>query len=323
MSTPSQPVAAAATSSPPERSPGLLVYACGVGTTALVVLLVQALNHAEFNAMGLYANGILPVGAILVGVLSGTGYAVGSRVLNVKLSRGYVIGMLATGVADWFALQYFEYASLIEQYHYAPTALGFVDYLTQTATSMSFARAGSSSPGAALGGAGYFFKALELAGFALGTMVPSWTLFAMPYCRSCRLYLKVDQTSFVKSELSHADAMKLDRFGMKKPARTAALGQAQGEVQERAAEVLARIQHAPLSEVRAVLSGLDAGGATKVKPAAQVSFQLKKCPRCESHHVVATLVSVAKNGQPANAVVFKLDKTQGFSEPPAVATSAA
>lgn len=315
MSTPSQPVAASS-SSLPERSPGLLVYACGVGTTALVVVLVQVLNGAEFNAMGLYANGILPVGAILVGVLSGTGYALGSRFLNVKLSKGFVVGMIATGVGDWFALQYFEYASLLEQYRYAPTMLGYLDYLTQTATSMTFGRVGSSGEGTELGRAGYFFKALELSGFALGTMVPSWTLFAMPYCRRCRCYLKVEQTSFVVSALSHAEAMKLDRFSMKKPARTAALAEAQHLVQERAAEVLARIQQAPLAEVRAALGALDVVGKGKEKPAAQVSFRLKKCPRCESHHVVATLVTVAPNGKPATAEVFKLDKTQGFSEPP-------
>lgn len=318
MSTPSQP-AAAASSSLPERSPGLLVYACGIGTTVLVVVLVQALNSVEFNAMGLYANGILPVGAILVGVLSGTGYALGSRLLNVKLSKGFVIGMIATGVGDWFALQYFEYASLLEQYHYAPTGLGFIDYLTQTATSMSFARAGSSAEGVELGRAGYLFKALELGGFALGTMVPSWTLFAMPYCRRCRYYLKVEQTSFLTSQLSHAEAMKLDRFGLKKPARTAALAEAQRDVQLRAAQVLERIQRAPLADVRAALGALD--GARKDKPAAQVSFSLKKCPRCDSHHVVATLVTVAANGRPANGELFKLDKTQGFSEPPAAAAA--
>ena len=113
MNTPNQPVAIGA-SGAPERTPGILVYLCGIGTTALVVLLVQALNGTGFNAMGLYASGILPVGAILVGVLSGVGYAIGSRVLDVRLSKGFVVGMLATGVGDWFALQYFEYLSLLE-----------------------------------------------------------------------------------------------------------------------------------------------------------------------------------------------------------------
>jgi hypothetical protein len=189
MSTPNQPVAATS-SAPPERSPGLLVYACGVATTAVVVLLVQAMNGAGINAMGFYVNGLLPVGAIFVGIASGVGYALGSRFLNVKLSKAFVFGMVATGVGDWFALQYLEYGSLLEQYHVSPAALGFFDYLTTTATQMSFSRVGSSSEGSALGSFGYLFKTLELAGFALGTMVPSWTLFSMPYCRRCRLYLK-------------------------------------------------------------------------------------------------------------------------------------
>lgn len=316
MSTPSQPVAIGSTTLP-ERSPGLLVYLCGVGTTALVVVLVQALNASGFNAMGLYANGILPVGAILVGVMSGLGYAIGSRVLNVKLSKSFVWWMIATGVADWFALQYFEYASILEQYHASPAALGFFDYLTETATSMSFSRAGSSSAGAALGKAGYLFKGLELGGFAIGTMVPSWTLFAMPYCRRCRLYLKADSVAGVYSAATHAEVMKLDRMSLKKPARTAALAAAQAEVQQRAAQVLAQIERAPLAEVRATLHGLGAAPTRKDKPAAQVSFAVKKCPRCDSHHVVATLNTFAANGKIATGKVATLDKTEGFSEPPA------
>ncbi|OGQ11127.1 MAG: hypothetical protein A2138_20890 [Deltaproteobacteria bacterium RBG_16_71_12] len=321
MSTPNQPVAATS-SALPERSPGLLVYACGVGTTALVLLLVQALNGTGFNAMGLYANGILPVGAILVGVASGVGYALGSRFLNVKLSRGFVFGMLATGVGDWFALQYFEYASILEHYRVAPTALGFFDYLTQTATSMSFARAGSSSEGVELGRAGYFFKALELGGFALGTMVPAWTLFAMPYCRRCRLYLKADGTSFVRSAVLQAEVMKLGRFRLKSPEREALLQTAQAEVRRRAVEVFAQIERAPLAVVRSVLAGLDGAASRKDKPAAQVSICLKKCPRCESHHLVATLATFAANGRPATGEVFKLDKTQGYSEPAAAPAEA-
>ncbi|MDB6004682.1 MAG: hypothetical protein JWR15_1669, partial [Prosthecobacter sp.] len=97
------------TSSKPLRQPGLLVYLCGLGTSALALWLVQLANDHGENIMGWYANGIIPAGALIVGMASGLGYAIGSRVLNVKLSKAFVAGMITTAVVDYFAAQYLTY----------------------------------------------------------------------------------------------------------------------------------------------------------------------------------------------------------------------
>jgi hypothetical protein len=314
MNAPTQPVTTGATSLP-ERSPGLLVYLCGIATTALVVLLVQALNGADFNAMGLYANGIIPVGALLVGMASGTGYALGSRFLNVKLSKGFVAGMVATGVADWFGLQYFEYASILEEARVSPAAFGFFDYLTQSATSISFSRAGSSSPGAELGNAGYFFKALELTGFALGTMIPSSTLSAMPYCHRCRVYLKLESKHTIGSEATRSEIMKLDRMSLKNAQRAVAFAAAQDDVRARAAGLHAEVELTPLPVVRRALRTLTDAAARK-DSAATATVVLKKCPHCDNHHLTASLSSFAPNGKAAAVALWTADKTDGFAEAP-------
>ena len=85
------------------RQPGLIVYLCGLGTSALALWLVQIANDNGENIMGWYANGIIPAGALLVGIASGLGYAIGSRVLNVKLSKAFVFGMITTAIIDYFA----------------------------------------------------------------------------------------------------------------------------------------------------------------------------------------------------------------------------
>jgi hypothetical protein len=290
---------------PPERAPGLLVYLAGVGTTALTVLLVQALPP-DFNVLGFYVNGIFPVGALAVGAVSGLGYALGSRVLNVKLSKGFVLGMLTTGVADWFALQYFEYAELLERFHASSDAFSFIDFLTRSATSMTFSRAGSSH-GLELGAAGYLFKALELAGFAVGTMAPSAMLMTMPYCRGCRRYLAKERTGVLASTATRDEVMKLNRFQLRSAERAAALEAAREDVLQRTNEVWAQLASAPLGDVRRHLEALGAT-APKDKPAALVEVNLKACPSCDSHHLSATLSTFSADGKPASSEVLTLDK---------------
>ena len=60
-----------ATPDPPKklRQPGLIVYCCGLATSALVLWLVNLMNDHGVNIMGWYLNGIIPGGALLVGMV--------------------------------------------------------------------------------------------------------------------------------------------------------------------------------------------------------------------------------------------------------------
>ena len=57
------------------RSPVLL---CGLATTALALFGVYLLDAKtdDFHIMGWYANYILPVGAVIVGVAASSGYGI-------------------------------------------------------------------------------------------------------------------------------------------------------------------------------------------------------------------------------------------------------
>ena len=125
--------------SKPLRQPGLIVYFSGLGTSALVLWLVHYLNASQqFNIMGWYVNGILPAGALGVGVLSGLGYAIASRYLQVKLTRGFIIGMLTTAVLDYIAAQYLTYTQILDQFHLSADRYSFLDYIRQICERMAF-----------------------------------------------------------------------------------------------------------------------------------------------------------------------------------------
>ena len=285
------------------RKPGLLVYFCGLGTTLLTLWMVMYMNDGGENIMGWYGNGIIPVGALIVGVLSGLGYALGSRFLQVKLSRGFVMGMIATGVLDYVALQYQNYTHALEKYHISESRLSFAEYFQKEAENMVFksSRSSSQDEGNALGKGGYFYKLLELIGFTGGSVVPSMMVFGMPYCRRCQVYLKKNRVGFINSTQPWSAVRKL-----KRAEREAALRQCNGEVQQRANSFFQHVAQVPLQDTLAAMDHLELlnKGAT-----ARVTVTLKKCPKCDSHHLDMMLNTYAVNKKAAHAALGKMDKT--------------
>jgi hypothetical protein len=293
MSTPSKPL----------RQPGLIVYLCGLATSALALWLVQIANDHGENIMGWYANGIIPAGAFLVGIASGVGYAVGSRVLNVKLSKAFVFGMITTAVIDYFAAQYLTYLSLVELHHIPVERYGFIDYFREISESMSFKSRNSGDAGSPLGLWGYFYKLLEITGYAGGAMMPSMMVFGMPYCKGCQQYLKKHRTGHIHSPEQWPVVKKL-----KSKERLPALQAAIQALTARANEFTAPIAAAPLAETEAAIATLDQ--TIQKSAAARITYTLKKCPRCDAHHLQLDLTNYTVDKKVATATVVKLDKTK-------------
>ncbi len=293
MSTPQKPL----------RQPGLIVYLCGLATSALALWLVQIANDNGENIMGWYANGIIPAGAFLVGIASGVGYAVGSRVLNVKLSMAFVFGMITTAVVDYFAAQYLTYLSLVEIHHIPVERYGFIDYFREISEGMSFKGKNSGDAGSPLGMWGYVYKVLEITGYAGGAMVPSMMVFGMPYCKGCQQYLKKHRTGHIHSTEPWPVVKKL-----KKKERLAALQVAIQDLIARANEFTGPIAAAPLAETEAALATLDQ--TIQKNAAARITYTLKKCPRCDAHHLDLSLFNYTEDKKVANSNVAKIDKTK-------------
>lgn len=292
-----------------------MVYFCGLGTSALVLWGVNWLNDHGTNIMGWYANGIIPAGALLVGVASGLGYAIGSWVLNVKLSRAFVLGMITTALLDYVAAQWVTWSNLIEQHHASAEKYPFLQYIRDMCEGMSFKRGGSNEAGAPLGVFGYFFKFLEMAGYTLGAMLPSAILRGLPYCHGCQYYLKKHQTTVINAPTSWAEIKK-----QPKKQRLESLTAAIQHVCAKAQEALQSVQAASFEETAAKLSMLDK--AASKDAAASVQLALKKCPHCDAHHVAVTLVNRTVDKKAATKVIANLDKTNVAALPGAVAGAA-
>jgi len=105
-----------------------LVLGAGLITTTLALLGVYLLNrHADANVMGWYANYVIPVGAILVGLAAASGYGLASWFAGVKITKMLLWTIVLVQIAAYFAAQYIEYTVLKPVYRDG-TPLGFWEY---------------------------------------------------------------------------------------------------------------------------------------------------------------------------------------------------
>ena len=143
-----------------KRNPGLLVILCGLVTTIIALIIVFFLAGTEFNIIGWFGAIIIPAGAILMGIGSGSGYYLGSKITNSKISGVFMWLVFFIGVGGFIASHYLTYLGLIDT-----TTHSFLDYIKFEAENMSFSKA-VDHRGEPLGIWGYAFLLLEGLGFS-------------------------------------------------------------------------------------------------------------------------------------------------------------
>jgi hypothetical protein len=182
------------TNTPKQSSVKLLSYACvlisGIATAAVTLLLVYLANvYANINPMGVYLDYVLPVGAMIVGILAGSGYGLVSWIAGIKIPRALLWAVVFLQCVAYFCARYIVFENLHLVYKGTNQAVGFFEYFDASARAFAFkASDGGSENG--MGPWGYVFRLLEVAGFAAsGVLIPLF-VSDIPYCDSCRRYMR-------------------------------------------------------------------------------------------------------------------------------------
>ncbi len=99
----------------PAKRPGLLVLFAGMGTAMGTLALLYVVDVAlEFHALGFYINGVIPLGAIGVGLLAGSGYGIASWLTGARIGRELLITVILFQVVAYGFAQYAEYLMVRE-----------------------------------------------------------------------------------------------------------------------------------------------------------------------------------------------------------------
>lgn len=167
------------------------VIICGVITTFFALISVYLILIAtEVNVMGWYINLIFPAGAILVGLLASSGYALAAWGLGVKINKITLAAIIAIQICSYFAIHYTEYAihgPIVDRS--TGHIITFTEYYHLTTVNMQW-KSRSSTEATTLGGLGYLVRSGEIIGFVIGTLVAPALLMTRLYCELCERYMK-------------------------------------------------------------------------------------------------------------------------------------
>jgi hypothetical protein len=266
-----------------------LVLIAGLFTSALALLGVYLLDARteDFHIMGWYANYVLPIGAIIVGIAASSGYGLASWFSGIKITRGLLWTVLVLQLAVYFGAQYIEFASL-KLVHKDNRPVGFIEYFDFAARSFAWKQKDGSS-GEALGVWGYAFRGLEILGFAAGGLIVPAVLRKAPYCQGCRRYMRTRRLAFIPASVPLKKVKKSDAAGL---AEHQAQQEQAFETGKRAWETLlekAEKNHG--SEFEKLLVDLRSGRKQTLKLPQKINVQLVSCSQCHSGWLQAILLS--------------------------------
>src|SRR5262245_16093365 len=180
------------------RAPYLFVLQCGVLTSVLALAGVYWLNKnaTDFHIMGFYVNYVIPVGAVIVGLIAGSGYGIASWATGVRISRRLLWTVVLLQTVAYIGAEYVEYRDVREEFEQRGMAVvqpekfpSFLEYYDLKARNFAWKKEGGKGAGEPLGGWGYIFVLLGAAGFILGGLIAPAVLYAVPYCDGCQRYM--------------------------------------------------------------------------------------------------------------------------------------
>jgi len=273
-------------------NPAPLVLAAGLVSTALALAGVWALSRfADENVMGLYADYVIPAGAILVGLVASSGFGVGSWTTGTKVSGLLLVGVAIILVGGYWAAQYIEFRLLFPDGALARdgTELGFFDFYD--AVTRSFAWVEHGKKGSQLGAWGYALCVGEVVGFSGGGLAIPILLRKVPYCRACGVYMRSPVVALLPAgiEPKRVGKKKVQELADREAQANAAYARAQaglarlleaGKMGDATVFAAAVAEEGPLSRKRA------AG-----KLSARVQVKIVHCARCAAGELQASVMT--------------------------------
>jgi hypothetical protein len=166
------------------------VLIAGLASSAVTLFLVWLLNQLgmDFNIMSFYVMYVVPVGAILVGLVAGLGYSLMSWHSGMRISKSLLSTIVLLQIVFYFAAQYIEYKYLISQYP-GGEQITFLEYFDISSRQFAF-EGKDGSIGEPLGAWGYIFRVLEIIGFVFGGLITPLILKSRAYCDTCQMYMR-------------------------------------------------------------------------------------------------------------------------------------
>ncbi len=262
-------------SSPWENAKDLIIVIAGCSWMLVSSIALFVIDEKTgWSPQGITVDYILPIGAILTGMVSGVGFWLALRWLDRLPTRWTYASAVFAGVIGFVLIYFFGWWFAEDQGMKLRNALGFPEYLRRVLVSQRMVElgGGGNKPGFQLGAWAFPLFALEAAGYVLGGCALIRFAAGKQYCRACKRYFKHLGTQCRSSSDAEAAARELHPviFGLRS-----------GRVQEAV-------------DLHAV-----SGVSASKKELFSSTLVVEACPGCGTHMATLSATVRQKNGPTA------------------------
>ncbi len=271
--------------------PYLIVFISGLATTAATLVGVYWLANSTSGVfvLGWYVNYILPVGAMIVGFIAASGYALASRLTDIRISRSLLTAVLVLQAGAYVTAEYVEYDETIERFKERGQLVGrapsFFEYYDWKARNFAW-EPRPGQPPEPLGGWGYVFVLLRAIGFIGSGMFAPAILYSFPYCEHCQRYMKNQTLGFLPANIPANEPPKHDHEAQERYRKD--LERAAEEANEKIATICSAVAAGRCDQAKAVLRAADSDSAKRL--ARHIRVIISWCKQCGQGRLKMSLI---------------------------------
>jgi hypothetical protein len=269
----------------------LFVLQCGLVTSAIALAAAWWMPQQwpEFNPMGFFYEGFIPVGAFSVGLVAGTGYAWGSWLAGVRVAKVLLVLIILGLIGAYFASHYVQFRA--HHYVYKGSGLRVPFWTWFHFSTMSLRFVSNTMQQESLGYAGYLIRLGELAGFSLGGMIIPLAMRAQPYCSDCQRYKRDRKLGAAPTlPIPEGTIERDEEENEEEPASSTPIGpQSSPELLD-----FTSLRHAveshDLQNVRAILALLGSRSKADAKSNCITEVSVRYCPCCMNGELTGVVI---------------------------------
>ena len=298
---------------PPRYAAALVTVIGGFTGTVLLLLacFVQS-QYSNFSPLSFMLGFILPIGALLIGILAGFLYCIPARMLQYRPSPKVIGVILLAQVCAFFVGRYLEYVSFFRQFNKMSIILqdengdpipfkipppSFVKYYRHSIEESEWTEFdhGKQKDAYKLGFWGWGMELLALGAFVLTAVIGPSTLASYAFCDDCQRFMKTSRSisypirapvpSLKKGDLAGEQAFQAED--------TAAIGAAVAYLKN----LVAFLETEPHPTANAVANWLDDNvlahsydNKQQMKIPNNMSITFSECPLCDNYQLLITVV---------------------------------
>lgn len=257
-----------------------LIYLSGIITSIVAMFLIFMMGWKfDFNLLGFYVW-IFPVGSLIAGLASGSGYAISARLFNINTGKPFAVtvGLIALGFYTF--AHYIVYVNEGGDSSLSAFISNTLDSARNSSVTIGKSHKNTIDN---IGYAGYAFLALEYIGFIIGSIIILNGAKGSTYCEACKKYYKNAKENFYYMPPIGIS----DLNGLSSAEKNSAISENTAKIRAELNRIREDIKDKNLEQTLEYLRSL--AQKSSYRTAFYMTFTIQNCAKCGDYDILPQL----------------------------------